>query len=339
MFRIVQVGCGARGRMWDQVVHRIEAAVVAYVDVDERAAAAMAAPRGRPTFHDLDAALDEVEADAVLLVTPPAAHRAQVETAVDRRIPVLSEKPLAEELADAVTIVEAAEQATVPLALSLQFRYLPVSREKRRLLAERRFGEVGFGQFTYLRNRDGRAPHLNTYPLTMRHPMLVEQAVHHFDLIRFVYGSEPVRLQARTWNPAWSMYTHDSNVAMSLELENGIRVEYLGTWTGGWDRLSFEWRTDCARGVVTQRDLFAGLYVAATGDDDLRPHPLPTFEPFFDDTEALLRDFIRAVQTGAPVPCEGRDHLRTLAMVFAAMDASETGIAVDMEAFRRRHRI
>lgn len=339
VFRLVQVGCGARGRMWDEIVHRLDAAVVGYVDVAPTAARALAEPRHRPAFGDLDQALDQVECDAVLLVTPPAAHRRHVEVAIARRLPILSEKPLAEGLGEAVAMVEAAETAGVPLAVSLQFRYLPVTSAMRRLLAERRYGEPGFGQLTYFRNRHGTAPHLNRYPLTMRHPMLVAQTVHHYDLIRHVYAAEPVWLYADTWNPPWSMYAHDSNVATSMLLDNGMRVEYLGTWTGGWDRLMFEWRTDCAAGVVIQRDLFGDLAVAAIGDADPRPHPLPPFTPFYDDTEALLRAFVAAVQGGSAVPCSGRDHLRTLAMVFAAMDASETGCRIDMEAFRRRHRV
>ena len=30
---------------------------------------------------------------------------------------------------------------------------------------------------------------LNKYPLFMKHPMLWEQSIHHFDLIRFIFKS------------------------------------------------------------------------------------------------------------------------------------------------------
>ncbi len=86
---------------------------------------------------------------------------------------------------------------------------------------------------------------MNKYPLTMRHPMMLEQSIHHLDLIRYCYGREVEAVACRTWNPPWSVYAHDANVSCLLTLEGGLEVNYFGTWTGGWNELKFEWRTDC----------------------------------------------------------------------------------------------
>jgi predicted dehydrogenase len=166
----------------------------------------------------------------------------------------------------------------------------------------------------------------------MRHPMMLEQSIHHLDLIRFVHGKEARRVLCRTWNPPWSMYAHDSNVSCLLTLADGVEVAYLGTWTGGWDQLRFEWRTDCPGGVVIQRELFGDLACAATQDNALTPIPLPRCEPFRDDTRALLDDFVAAIMNGTAPPCDGQDHLHTLDLCFAAIRASETGQAVELPA-------
>ncbi|MDR7468123.1 MAG: Gfo/Idh/MocA family oxidoreductase [Armatimonadota bacterium] len=341
-FRVVVVGCGARGKMWGEVLDRLgsEAALAAAVDPNQAHAQALATPRGAPAFGDLEEALETVAADAVLVATPPATHRAVIERVLRHGLPILAEKPLADDLADAVALVRQAEEAGVPLSLSVQFRYLPVSRRLRELLAAQPYGRPGFALFTYLRNRDPYAPHLNwgtRYPVSARHPMLVDQTIHHYDLIRFCYQAEPVWLQATTWNPSWSQYAHDSNVATFMELTNGVRLQYLGTWTGGWNQMQFEWRTDCERGIVTQRELFGDLCVAAVDDPELTPVPLEPFDAFYDDSAALLRAFAVSLRQGRPVPCDGRDHLQTLAMVFAAIESAETGCRVDLEDFRRRH--
>ena len=55
-----------------------------------------------------------------------------------------------------------------------------------------------------------------------------------------------------------------------------MEVDYLGTWAGGWNELKFQWRTDCADGVIVQRELFADLATARTGDAALTPHLSPT---------------------------------------------------------------
>jgi predicted dehydrogenase len=55
----------------------------------------------------------------------------------------------------------------------------------------------------------------------MVHPMLWEQSIHHFDLLRFVYGAEPVAVYARTFNPSWSMYEGDANVSALFTFSGG----------------------------------------------------------------------------------------------------------------------
>lgn len=338
-FRFLQVGLGNRGHQWAEVVSvQGEAVVAAIVDTDSARIEAYIERWGCvPAFDSLDAALAEVPADAVLLVTPPDGHLAQAERVFAAGLPLLAEKPLATDLQEAAAIVRLAERRGLPLSIGLNFRYLPVTQGIRDLVAAERFGRPGFGQFTYQRNRDGRQPRLNKYPLTMRHPMMLEQSIHHLDLIRFAYGREAEAVACRTWNPPWSMYAHDANVACLLTLEGGLEVSYLGTWAGGWDELRFEWRTDCADGVIVQRALFADLATARTSDPALSPVPLPDACPFHDDTRALLDAFIAALRLGREPPCAGRDHLCTLALCFAAIESSETGRRVVMKDFYARH--
>ena len=277
--RILQVGLGNRGRMWAEIIGRRSDVVHAgVVDVDAQRIATLGVETGLadlndlPGFTDLGTALAAGEYDAVLLVTPPDGHLAQARAIFDAGLPLLSEKPLTLDLPQAVEIVALAEQSDLPLMVGLNFRYLPVSRKIRQMVAEQAYGAPGFAQFTYQRNRDGRLPRLNKYPLTMQHPMMLEQSIHHLDLIRFCYGREVEQIFCRTWNPAWSMYAHESNVSCLMTLEGGLEVNYLGTWTGGWDELQFEWRTDCSDGVIVQRKLFEDLAAARTGDEHVEIH-------------------------------------------------------------------
>lgn len=340
-FRVLLVGLGNRGRMWREIIARTEGVTLSgLVDVNPATVASYAAAHPElPVFTSLADALTATVSDAVLLVTPPDGHLAQARQIFAAGLPLLAEKPLTLELAEAVTIVELAAQARLPLAVGLNFRYLPVSQKIRELVAAEAVGAPGFGHFTYQRNRDGKLPWLNKYPLTMRHPMMLEQSIHHLDLIRFCYGREVERVVCRTWNPAWSMYAHDSNVSCLLHLQGGLEVSYLGTWTGGWNELRFEWRTDCAGGVIVQRALFDDLAVARMTAPELTPVALAPCEPFYDDSAALLRAFVAHVRTGAPLHASGADHLITLALCFAAIESSATGRAVHMAEFCARHNI
>jgi predicted dehydrogenase len=338
-YRILQVGLGNRGGMWaDIIAARTDAVLAGVMDIDPRRLDAFAARHPAPArFDDLDAALAAGGYDAVLLVTPPDGHLDQSRAVFEAGLPLLAEKPLATSLDEAAAIVRMAEAHRMPLTVGLNFRYLPVTRAIRDLVAGEAFGKPGFGQFTYQRNRDGHRPGLNKYPLTMRHPMMLEQSVHHLDLIRFAYGREVEAVSCHTWNPSWSHYAHAANVSCLLTLEGGLEVNYLGTWTGGWNELKFEWRTDCERGVIVQRELFADLATAATGDAGLTPVAIPDERAFIDDTAHLLTAFLASLRDGTPPPCDGRDHIRTLALCFAAIESDDTGRRVGLGDFVARH--
>ncbi|MCP4168649.1 MAG: Gfo/Idh/MocA family oxidoreductase [Chloroflexi bacterium] len=338
-FRILLVGLGNRGKMWASVINqRPDIALSGVVDIEKLALSTFVSGNpDMPAFRDLSEALRAVTSDAVLLVTPPAGHLQQATLIYDAGLPLLAEKPLTLDLDEAIKIVTLAEKAQLPLAVGLNFRYLPVSRKIRELVTEEVFGAPGFGQFTYQRNRDGLRPGLNKYPLTMKHPMMLEQSIHHLDLIRYCYGREVEQVICRTWNPGWSMYAHDSNVSCLVTLSGGLEVNYLGTWTGGWDELQFLWRTDCSEGVIIQRQLFDDLATATIADPALTAVELPTCRAFYDDSDALLGDFVAHVRQGSPLTCNGVDHLYTLALCFAAIESDERGRVVNMDEFYLRN--
>jgi predicted dehydrogenase len=331
--RMVLVGLGARGRYWAQVMHaepRCE--VVAYVDPSSLALdQANLAYGARPSFASLDAALAALDhVDALVLATPPTRREEQLRAACARGLAVLVEKPLALDLGEAANLVALAEDAGIPLMVGLNFRYLAVTGARRRLYREGIVGQPAFVRFTYERWRDGHRPGINRYPLTMDHPMLWEQSIHHFDLLRFVYDREPETVACHAWNPAWSMYAGATNVAALLTFSGGMIANYQGTWQSGWSVPGFEWRSDCSEGVVTQRDQFGDLRYARREDAELVRVSLPPHELWVTETAALLRAFLATLLDGAPLECGGRDHLRSLAMVAACIRAARSGGVIDV---------
>ncbi len=331
--RAILVGLGARGRYWARVMHdepRCE--IVAYVDPSHDALALADASFGaRPGFASLEAALAAIDAvEALVLATPPHGREQQLQLACERALPVLVEKPLALDLVEAARFVGLAESAGIPLMVGLNFRYLAVTRERSRLYREGVVGQPAFTRFTYERWRDGYRPGINRYPLTMTHPMLWEQSIHHFDLLRFVYAREPETVACHAWNPPWSMYAHETNVAALFGFEGGLVANYQGTWQSHWSTPGFTWRTDCSDGVVMQFDQFGDLRYARRDDAALSTVALPPHETWVTETAALLRAFLATLRDGAPLACSGRDHLASLAMVEACIRASRDARVVDV---------
>lgn len=334
MLKVLLAGLGVRGGYWAEVINRSEhSEIVAYADPNPQALERANTTYGsRPTYASAEAAMtDRDDIDVLVLANPPIGRESQVKMATQRGIPMMIEKPLALSLDEATRLVTIAEDADVSMMIGLNFRYLGVTIALQDLLTNETVGTPSFAHFTYERWRDGNRPDLNKYPLTMDHPMLWEQSIHHFDLLRYVYQTEPETVQCHTWNPGWSMYEHDSNVSTIFTFKNGMTVNYQGTWQGNWSQPNFEWRTECSEGIISQRDQFGDLYYARRDDSALTPVTLPPHERWISDTTGLWAAFISHISDGAPLQCSGRDHLQSLAMLEACIQSSNTrqGVNVD----------
>lgn len=327
--RIILVGLGARAQFWMRVIKsNPDCTIVGLVDPSEaaRARALEQWPRAKAAADV--SLLGQIEADAVLLATPPGGREAQMEAACAARLPILAEKPLADSVELAARYVEMAEAADIPLMVGLNFRFLPVTQNVLKLFDET-VGAPEFARFTYERWRDGWRPNFNKYPLTMDQPMLWEQSIHHFDLMRYAYKSEPVEVFGKTFNPSWSMYRDDANVSALITFANGVTVNYQGLWQSNWQVPGFQWRSECAHGVVVQNDQFGDLNYALHGDAALTSVPLPPYEQWINDAEAVLAAFVAALRGTAPLLCSGRDHLSSLRMVQACILSSQQGQAIN----------
>lgn len=330
-----------RGRQWAELITAsTRAELVGVVDPDP--AAVSRAPV--PAFRDLVSGLDACRPDAVLLATPPASHLEAVREAASRGLAIMCEKPLAERIDDALTMVQLAESARVPLLVGMNFRYLRSTGRLRELLASGDFGEPMHAVFTYLRNR-GRRPDLNSYPLMMDQPMLLEQSIHHLDLLRYVYQREVQAVFAETWNPSTSVYRDDSAVALVLRMTGELRVVYVGTWTAGTNRFEFSWRTDCADGIIVQAAQEGDVRIArrvpgaelvgprfATDAEPLLREQLAPDRFLIDDTARLLDHYVDVIAGAAAPGPTGRDHLRTLGLLDACIVSAQVGKRVDVEA-------
>lgn len=357
--RVVLVGAGVRGRIWARVIAEApDATLAGIVDLDEaraRRARDDHAPRAL-VHHDLASALADANADphidaAVVIATPPATHHELVSRALAHRAHVLCEKPLSEDIAEVVDLIAQAGAARRHLVVGMNFRYLPSSQRIRRYVRTAKLGALSHAHFTYQRQRDGNRDDLNDYVMSMAHPMLLEQSIHHFDLLRYCYGAEVESLVCDTWRPSWSTYEGDCCVSVLFRFDSGVRANYLGTWTAAWNRMDFRWRSDFERGVLIQREQFEdlvridfdrGLGLRGPnfkGDGEAETpvgEPLGPCVPFVDDTRGLLNEFLRAVRGQAEPMTTASDHLETLLVVQACIESLGSGGWVDMRVLRDR---
>lgn len=319
--RIIQVGVGGMGRVWlDTVTKSDEVEFGAWVDIDPAILDAQCKAYGFDPAHcytSLSDALETERADALLNVTPPQFHEAVSCAAFEAGLAVLSEKPLADTMEAARRTVDCAERAGVLFMVAQNYRYREPIRAIKNLVASGRYGAPGQVHISFY-----RGPHFGGFRERMENPLIVDMSIHHFDLMRYILGADPVWVMGHSWNPYWSWFKGDASAALVFEFANGSHVVYHGSWCATGDQTSWNghWHIECERGVIVLRNNL--VFEAAIGEA-LREVPVEAMAR--TGQHYLLHEFYRALREGITPSTHGRDNLKSLAMVFGAVQAVEEG--------------
>ncbi|MFF1572264.1 Gfo/Idh/MocA family protein [Leifsonia sp. NPDC058292] len=313
---VVVVGAGGMGKEWLRMLATSPHAVpVGVVDLDLDLAADAVATIGLDDAL-VGASLDDVAersgARAVVNVTVPQAHRVVNEQALRAGLPVLCEKPLGPTIAEALSQVALADLTGGLLMVSQSRRYF------KRLTAFRDAVSV-LGPLAAVHAQFFHADHEPGFREQMAHPLLVDMSVHHFDMLRFLTGDEPIAVRCSTWNPPWSWFAGDAAATAEFELASGARFVYSGSrCTPG---LQTSWNADWRA---------YGEHGAAAWDgDDVVQVDAGMSEPGVPDQlegiEGSLEEFTTALRAETTPQNEVRANVLSLAMVEGAIRSSDLG--------------
>ncbi len=333
MVNVVLAGCGAMSKAWLDAARQIEGlAIVGLVDLDAERAKARAREYDLTSAvigTSLDVVLDQTRPDAVFDVVVPAARREVAFSAFAHHCHLLTEKPLADSPGNARAIVEAARQAGRVHAVVQNRRYVANVRRIRRFIDS---GAIGAATSIHADFFVG--PHFGGFREEMAHVLLLDMAIHTFDAARYMVAGEPAGVYCQEWEPANSWYRQGSSASAVFDLGGGKRFTYAGSWCAAGFRTSWEstWRIVAERGSLVW-----------DGEDGLKAEvALPVREGLFDRTEpivvppldpadrigghlGIIQDFMRAIETGTEPETRGTDNIKSLAMVFGAIESAETG--------------
>ncbi len=335
--RVVQVGCGAMGGGWiTAALSTPGVRLVGVVDLSRPAAERAAAAAGLPpsaAFDALAEAVRQTRPDAVFDVTVPAAHESVVTEALSLGCHVLGEKPMAETAAAAARMVAAAAAAGRTYAVVQNYRYSPGIQTLRRLLAGGRIGPVQEVHADFF-----MGPHFGGFREHMAHPLLLDMAIHTFDAARAIGGADPVSVYCHAFNPARSWYSGHASAVAVFEMTGGVVFTYRGSWCAegrptGW---SGHWRVVGAAGSVTWDGgdgVTAEVPVRSEAPKFLADVSAVEAPPVAMDAQghaAVIRAFAAAVRAGRRPETDCTDNVKSLAMVFAAVESARVGRKVSV---------
>ena len=310
---VVVVGAGAMGREWIRMLASSQlATLVGVVDLDIELAKLSVEQCGVPEVAVASRLSDICESEhvaAVANVTVPQAHGVVNEQALRAGLAVLCEKPLAENLAEAIRQVALADATGGLLMVSQSRRYF-------NHLAAYRDVAGQLGPLAMVSAEFFHEDHEPGFREKMADPLLVDMSVHHFDMLRLISHDGPVAVRCSAWNPSWSWFAGNAVASAEFELESGARFVYSGSrctpglptsWNANWKLYS-------ERGAA----FWDGDRQLQGGGDGI------SFavgsEP--EGIEGAFAHFSRSLRTGVTPETEVRLNLLSLAMVVGAVMSS-----------------
>jgi predicted dehydrogenase len=242
---------------------------------------------------------------------------------------VLIEKPFAPSLADAQRVVDAAAERGLIAMISQNYRFYPAPQAVKHLIAEHALGPVDSVRIAFRKYANTR-PRGTPGHYALPDPLLMDMAIHHFDLLRMVLGQEPQTISCHAWNPPWSNFVEPAAAAATITFDGGAVAQYSGSWasTSTPTLWAGEWTIECADGEIVwtsrnDRGADEDRVVVRRRGEAARRMALPAL-PCIDRSGALTA-FAHAIQTGQTPESSARDNLGSLALSLGAIEAARTG--------------
>ncbi|MGI8644336.1 MAG: Gfo/Idh/MocA family protein [Thermomicrobiales bacterium] len=334
--RLLQIGLGSWGRRWAELVQSTAGfAIGVIVETDPAsrtwAVEHLALPSGL-IFSTLDDALAGAEIDAALVTTPPETHRAVAEAALQAGLHVLVEKPLATTLVDAQAMAATAGQTGKTLMVSQNYRFTGMARTMRQTMLSGQIGDLVAVRIAFRRDTRHQFP-AGDFRYQMKHPLVLDMAIHHFDLLRAITGLEPVAVDARAWHVPDSPYIHDPACAALITLSGDVPVIYDGDWATHEPDTSWngDWEITGTAGRLTWRG--ETIRVKRWGE---APVIVDSGHEPVDGRTGVLAAFARAIAIGERAETDVHDNLQSLALTLGCVASVEATAPVSLEDGRER---
>lgn len=294
--------------------------------------------------------------DAFVIVSPNFTHHAIITQLLPSGKAILAEKPVCTKVEHCNDLLKSLVDYPAPFWVAMEYRYMPPTA---RFLERLHSGDIG--TLRLLSIKEHRFPFLEKVGDWNRFSentggTLVEKCCHHFDLMRLMTGSEPVRVFAsgaidvNHLDETYEGRTPDviDNALVIVDFENGMRASLelcmfadgaepqeqltaigelgkLDAYIPGPDRFWPDAVDHHGKVVLSLRDKSAPVTDVLKVDQALADAGDHHGSTYYQHIK-----FAQAVLAGAPVEVSIADGVKAVRMGAAAQESIVTGQAVDL---------
>jgi len=333
VFRLAIVGCGGVSGLHAAAYtrHPERVQVVATIDpVRERADELASQFPGYRASGSLGEAVEHSSWDIGVVCSPTPVRSKVVEELARSGKHVFVEKPFADNLIDAMHMVEVCELAGVQLAVHQNFRYHYPFDLARSLIGSGRVGPVSTVVHRDLMFRQDQGWRTST----KRHSLAV-MGVHWLDGFRWMLKDEPVSVWCVTHSSPLIDTAGDTDAAVQATFRCGTAVSYVQSFSCPVPDLGTTVIGEAGSLRLSHKEL-REWSVPGGPDPAATSHPNPWGSDKPEATFLAIEELLKAVETNCTPSNSGRDNLGTVAFLEAAYRSAEDGgpVAVAPELVR-----
>jgi D-apiose dehydrogenase len=260
-------------------------------------------------------------------VTGPRTHQELVELASSYKLPVICQKPMANDLATAENMVRICSERSVPFFVHENWRWQQPIRELKRVIES---GAIG-RPFRVRMDFNSNFPVFENQPSLRELPKLIlaDLGVHLLDATRFLFG-EAVRLTCQTHQVNPGIAGEDVATVL-LAMENRMTVSCNLSFASRLESENFPQTLVVVEGSAGSVELAPDYWIRTTDRTGTTATQYPPkqyswADPNYGLVQASIvechRNLASALRGTADAETTGRDNLQTLKLVFASYESA-----------------
>lgn len=275
--------------------------------------------------------IDELLARDDIQVIDLAVHASQRLPLVDKISKagkqILSQKPFALNLGDAIKMVEMCRERGVTLMINQQARWAPAHRALKLVAESGVLGHI----YSVMNIHRAFQDQPGSWYVALENFNIVDHGIHYIDLSRYFTGLTPLRVKATTTMVPGQVavtpmiytilleYAPEAQIMSTLHFNNIIQTRAMH---------SYDWYLDGTLGsaAVSHSEL-----VISFKDNPQQKQVYAIQGRWFPDAfGGSMGELLRALAENRPPQTSGQDNLNSIKIAYAAIDSSNTGRAVEM---------
>lgn len=339
------VGAGVISDIHAMAIDSIEnARLVGVYSINKNKSEAFALKNNCTAYHTLDALVNLPEIDIVCICTPSGIHLDPAIKCIEAGKHCLIEKPLEVTLEKCDRIIEAANKAGVKTGVIFPSRFYEASKQVKKSIEEKRFGDLVLGDAYVKWNRSAGYYKSSAWRGTWEFDgggALMNQGIHSVDLLQWYMG--PVEsVQSVTANIRHKVIEVEDTVVSTLKFANGA----LGTivcstavFPGTLKRIEVMGTTGTA--ILEESNLIKWQFEQETSDDKLIINAMSRgnvshggvsnpADINFKGHQRQIEDMIHSIETGDKPLVDGVEGRKSVAIVLAIYESARSGRMVKL---------